>query len=927
MSGEVSLRDTNYVLLLKVISDFDENASDNRASQTFIKNKTKFTPRACGILLGYAIMNNLEHTTHIILEHPDVEINLPTSDPTIPNILRIHNPFISSAKTGNIKIMKLLIELGANPNATDIGTGSTALHYAASLDNKEMVEYLLDTLNVDINVMDVNMVTPIIQATRDAAEHTAYELLARNADVNKVSLHGEFALMNAVENEMDYTVELIMDTYNTYTLYDVNGQTPLHIAIVEGYNQLVEIMLDKGFPVDTPTSGGDTPIILCSRNFDDRVFDLLLARGADIHQVTQEGETLLHNVVYVNNAYNLSDFLSIISQKFKSKKEFIKFINKPNNNGETPLNVAVQHSLNGVIDTLLSYGSDPMIVDYTARSPFLFAIALNAWSTMNKFLKVSNLDMVKKTLNTITMDGCLPLQYAIDHYINFKAQADAVIVYGSSFFQNRVNDSVDIMNACMLNGTNLKTIQSSGMTLEDYIVYKQVEPLLQYVNDKYTPSPNEPDELKALRPIKRAELQLQKTRKLSHPKSTSPKSNASIKPYDPILMENHTIDEWLSAHPDNIIFVFNGKQWCMKRSYFMPDLISPYNVLQDCVKGKSGKYNTLGEKYIHLQMVGIPNSGILALRELAFVSNPQSTQRIYTLHSSKNRISTANEMEMTMTTIHNKQLAEASIDLHNEDVFGVVERKYISHMIDYTYKWDGRVNYYLRSGKSDEDFAKDALHLQHYTEYAPTPTEAVQRLKDKIRIFDEIFSKFSVISPKPITVYRGVKNAKKDKPYEGLQAGYISTSTDINVAFGFSHAHKTGCCIYKFTILPGVPFISMYRHSHFQEELEILLPRGLTIDITGRSEIKGVQHYECEVRLSSPDQFKHMLHQCYMHPIITVDKPFHFTDIVNEVQAKKDLANRTRSREKTLRKTRSLGLSRSKGKRITKRNLDSKHSK
>jgi hypothetical protein len=442
-----------------------------------------------------------------------------------------------------------------------------------------------------------------------------------------------------------------------------------------------------------------------------------------------------------------------------------------------------------------------------------------------------------------------------------------------------------------------------------------------YVKEKVIP-------LKSLRAQKRKEIAERNATR----KTKSPRTPNNGKAFDPILRERHSVEEWLAADTDNIIFVVNGKKWCMKRLYFMENVLSPYTILLDCVKGKSGRYNSLDETYIDLQTVGIPNAGILPVKELHKIT--ASTARIYEFHKSSNRISTVRQLEMTASLIHNKGVAKHAIDLHQNDLAGVVERKYIHHIKDYTYKWDGRVNYYLRSGKTDDEFVKDSVHLSHYAEYAKTPEEALEKIKAKIRVFDEIFSKFATISTVPITVYRGVKDdapvpstpaptldasnpLSKYTPYQGFIPSYMSTSNQREVAVGFSN--RTDCCVYEYTIQPGVPFISLYRHSEFQTEFEILLPRGLTTVVKGVKDEDGLRTYVTEVRLTTPDQYKHMEHQCVFHPVLTF-APAHGTSRATRhrslSRAKRATRRRSVSRGRSMLRTRSTSLQRKTKKRV-----------
>ena len=56
--------------------------------------------------------------------------------------------------TRNINIIKTLIKYGFDPADIDDQTGATALHYASSEGIPDLVEYLLDTVKMDVNALD-----------------------------------------------------------------------------------------------------------------------------------------------------------------------------------------------------------------------------------------------------------------------------------------------------------------------------------------------------------------------------------------------------------------------------------------------------------------------------------------------------------------------------------------------------------------------------------------------------------------------------------------------------------------------------------------------------------------------------------------------------------------------------------------------------
>jgi hypothetical protein len=84
------------------------------------------------------------------------------------------------------QVARLLIEAGADPNALTTGQGSseTPLHYAASSDDVEVAEALIDG-GADIEVPGGSIGTPLDNAVGYSCWHVARLLVARGARVDK----------------------------------------------------------------------------------------------------------------------------------------------------------------------------------------------------------------------------------------------------------------------------------------------------------------------------------------------------------------------------------------------------------------------------------------------------------------------------------------------------------------------------------------------------------------------------------------------------------------------------------------------------------------------------------------------------------------------------------------------------------------------
>ena len=103
------------------------------------------------------------------------------------------------------RIVRLLIEAGADPNALTTGRepepvpgSETPLHYAASSDDVDVAEALIDG-GADIEVPDGSIGTPLDNAVGYGCWHVARLLVARGARVEKAWHAGALGMLDRLE--------------------------------------------------------------------------------------------------------------------------------------------------------------------------------------------------------------------------------------------------------------------------------------------------------------------------------------------------------------------------------------------------------------------------------------------------------------------------------------------------------------------------------------------------------------------------------------------------------------------------------------------------------------------------------------------------------------------------------------------------------
>ena len=146
-------------------------------------------------------------------------------------------------------IVRILIEAGADPNAlTSPGKPETPLHYAASSDDADVAEALIDG-GADLEIPGGSIGTPLDNAVGYGCWHVARLLVARGARVDKLWHAAALGLLPRVEELL--TGEPPADELNAAFWQACHG----------GQRRAAELLLNRGAdPNWTPDYSDQTPM-------------------------------------------------------------------------------------------------------------------------------------------------------------------------------------------------------------------------------------------------------------------------------------------------------------------------------------------------------------------------------------------------------------------------------------------------------------------------------------------------------------------------------------------------------------------------------------------------------------------------------------------------------------------------------------------
>jgi ankyrin repeat protein len=188
------------------------------------------------------------------------------------------------------RMMKLLLDAGADPNATVAWRSLAALHYAAMYGDAESVKILVKA-GANVNGADTGGITPLMYACKSDYLDVVKALLDAGANPKSTAIDGNTALTYAAAWSELPMVEMLVKKGA-----DVNlpGWTPLHAAAGAGRRDNVEFLLRHDARVNAVAGAhNETSLMLAATNGREEIVRLLLSRGADANLRSSDGKTAL----------------------------------------------------------------------------------------------------------------------------------------------------------------------------------------------------------------------------------------------------------------------------------------------------------------------------------------------------------------------------------------------------------------------------------------------------------------------------------------------------------------------------------------------------------------------------------------------------------------------------------------------------------
>lgn len=292
------------IKLINLKQLFEKEAEEQ--SQHFNNQFQIFTIDKIGEIFNLACEhNNIPVINKFINEGYDINTNDQEAKQT---------PLFFATSSGNISLVKFLVEKGANVNVVD-DFGQSPITLAVAQGYPDIIDILIDA-GADINTKDNHVGTLLMLSISKNNKTSLKTLLRRGAALNVGAITGATALHIASQISDTEIVEELLKSGADLNALDLFGQSALHGAVVgkkrENLKMLIrysknmpgilnrqinetsiQISHDQVARLSDNILSGATPLFLAVFMEDEESIQILLDNGADVNIPNATGTTPL----------------------------------------------------------------------------------------------------------------------------------------------------------------------------------------------------------------------------------------------------------------------------------------------------------------------------------------------------------------------------------------------------------------------------------------------------------------------------------------------------------------------------------------------------------------------------------------------------------------------------------------------------------
>ena len=239
-----------------------------------------------------------------------------------------------SCSRADFTALKILLKYNCNMESLDF-ENMTPLYDAIYSCNIQFVDYLLNTLKVNINHREIQNRSPFYWASCTCnIDMLKYLLKIPNIDINQTSLMGRSPLSKACWNGRDDIVKLLCEQKGIIiNLPDKNNRYPIHNACWGAYGgrqgkkmsggeacdspKSVQVLIENGADIEVRDNDGNTPFMIATSTSGIDSMKILFKYGAKVNLVNYRGESGLIQTVKYGNWESVLCLIDIDKSGFK----------------------------------------------------------------------------------------------------------------------------------------------------------------------------------------------------------------------------------------------------------------------------------------------------------------------------------------------------------------------------------------------------------------------------------------------------------------------------------------------------------------------------------------------------------------------------------------------------------------------------------
>lgn len=215
-----------------------------------------------------------------------------------------------------------------------------------------IVNYLIDEHNIDINSKDKKRYTSLIISSQYGQEEMVKHLIRKGANLNIKDSNGHSSLMWASENGHLNVVKILIENGIKVDSKNMSRNTSLMWASYKGHLDVVKYLINNGANVNHKDNYKTTSLMWASENGHLEIVKYLIENGAESH-INNKGENFMYKG-YTSLMIALDrNHLQIVNYLLSKGAD----VNIRNYEGKTCLTIAKEKGYSEIIELLLSHGA------------------------------------------------------------------------------------------------------------------------------------------------------------------------------------------------------------------------------------------------------------------------------------------------------------------------------------------------------------------------------------------------------------------------------------------------------------------------------------------------------------------------------------------------------------------------------------------